>query len=122
MTREEQRAYWRSAAARWRARLSSAGLEAERARCRLYGKTQRKSRSKRFAGVLILAAVTLALASVSCSPVDYDSADIHDVSREHDALRVYHDTARGVTCYGGGGFSSISCLPDLWLHCDGGCR
>lgn len=63
---------------------------------------------------------------LACRPVDYDVADIHDVSLPHDGLRVFHDTYRGATCYktfGVWGDSALACVPDLWLRCDGGsCR
>jgi hypothetical protein len=117
-----KRAHWRVWSMRRRARMTAEQLEAERARCRVYGKTRRgttrASRALKPPWWLPL----LFLPLIACRPVDYEESDVHDVSRPHDALRVYHDNYRGVTCYAGS-HTSVTCLPDLWLRCNGGnCR
>lgn len=64
----------------------------------------------------VLGAVAVAGISISLAdshPYRHFNANIERVDEETDGLEVYHDHARGVTCYRSG--AGLSCVADLYL-------
>lgn len=49
-------------------------------------------------------------------PYNHVLTTVERIDEDEDALRVFHDKVRGVTCYQTyGAVGAMSCVPDMWL-------
>jgi hypothetical protein len=61
-----------------------------------------------------LALIVVAFATSACDRYKHVLTNVERVDEPEDALRVYHDKARGVTCYSDG--NGLSCVADIQLR------
>lgn len=66
---------------------------------------------------IVCAGVVFTISTCSRPPYNHVLTSVERIDEDEDALRVYHDKARGVTCYETYGIfkSSLACVPDVWL-------
>ena len=64
--------------------------------------------------LLVISAVIATIGfAPACDRYNHVLTNVERVDELGDALRVYHDEARGVTCYGDG--IALSCVADIQL-------
>lgn len=65
---------------------------------------------------VIALVVVLTAAALDRPPYNHVLTSVERIDEDEDALRVYHDKVRGVTCYQTYGMTNaLSCVPDVWL-------
>lgn len=67
----------------------------------------------------IVAAIVVVVTAMSLNPrppYNHVLTSVERIDEDEDALRVYHDKVRGVTCYQTYSWpSALACTPDVWL-------
>jgi len=68
------------------------------------------------AGVVVICAITFVEQLTSHPPYNHVLTSVERIDEDEDALRVFHDKVRGVTCYQTYGVvGALACVPDSWL-------
>ena len=64
---------------------------------------------------MVAIVVLVLLVAPACDRYKHVLTNVERVDDPEDALRVYHDKARGVTCYSPQNSVAISCVADIQL-------
>ena len=69
------------------------------------------------AAIVVVVVFLIVVDTLKRPPYNHVLTTVERVDEDADALRVYHDKVRGVTCYETYGWpSALSCTPDIWLN------